>query len=61
MESTKTIQLKIMDVDFDLVETMKKYAHGMNYASSVVFEMEESFQLENYNLWFMFISEETSV
>jgi len=38
MESTKTIPLKIRDVDFDLAETMKKYAHGMNYASSVVFD-----------------------
>ncbi len=30
MKSTKTIPLKIMDADFDLVETMKKYANGMN-------------------------------
>src|SRR5271157_3398323 len=27
-----------MDDDFDLVETMKKYANGMNYVSSVVFD-----------------------
>ena len=38
MESTKTIQFKIMDIDFDLVETLKKYAYGMNYVSSVVFD-----------------------
>jgi hypothetical protein len=38
MESTKTIPLKIMDTDFDLVETMKKYANGMDYVSSVVFD-----------------------
>jgi len=38
MDSTKTIQLKIQDADFDLVETTKKYANGMNYVSSVVFD-----------------------
>lgn len=38
MESTKTIQLKIIDVDNDLVETMKKYSEGMNYVSEVVFQ-----------------------
>ena len=38
MESTKTTPLEIMDTDFDLVETMKKYANGMNYVSSVVFD-----------------------
>lgn len=38
MESTKTIQLKILNVDYDLVETMQKYAKGMNYVSNVVFE-----------------------
>ena len=38
MESTKTIQLKIKDVEFDLVETLKKYAYEMNYVSSVVFD-----------------------
>ena len=38
MKSTKTIQLKIIDVDIDLVETMRKYAKGMNYASNIVFE-----------------------
>jgi len=27
MESTKTTPLEIMDIDFDLVETMKKYAN----------------------------------
>lgn len=27
-----------MDSDFDLLETMKKYANGMNYVSSVVFD-----------------------
>ena len=38
MDSTKTIQLKIQDADFDLVETTKKYANGMNYVSSMVFD-----------------------
>lgn len=38
MKSTKTIQLKIIDVDNDLVETMKKYSEGMNYVSEVVFQ-----------------------
>ncbi len=38
IESTKTIQLKIKDADFDLVETMKKYANEMNYVSSMVFD-----------------------
>lgn len=38
MESTKTIQLKIIDVDNDLVETMQKYSEGMNYVSEVVFQ-----------------------
>ena len=38
MESTKTIPLEIIDTDFDLVETKKKYANGMNYVSSVVFD-----------------------
>jgi len=38
MESTKTIQLKILNPDFDLVETMQKYSKGMNYVSGVVFE-----------------------
>ena len=38
MESTKTIQLKILDVDNDLVETMQKYTEGMNYVSEVVFQ-----------------------
>jgi IS605 OrfB family transposase len=38
MESTKTIQLKIIDVDNDLVETMKKYSEGMNYVSEAVFQ-----------------------
>ncbi len=38
MESTKTIQLKIIDVDNDLVETIKKYSEGMNYVSEVVFQ-----------------------
>ncbi|RPJ76681.1 MAG: transposase [Alphaproteobacteria bacterium] len=38
MESTKTIQLKILSADFDLVETMQKYSKGMNYVSGVVFE-----------------------
>lgn len=38
MESTKTIQLKIIDVDNDLVETMKKYSEGMNCVSEVVFQ-----------------------
>ena len=27
MESTKTIPLKIMDTEFDLVETLEKYAY----------------------------------
>jgi hypothetical protein len=61
MESTKTIQLKIKDVNFYLVEKMVKCANGINYVSSVVCDNKESFQLENYNLWFMLISEETSV
>jgi putative transposase len=38
IESTKTIQLKIKNADFDLVETMKKYANGINYVSSMVFD-----------------------
>lgn len=38
MESIKTIQLKILNPDFDLVETMKKYSKGMNYVSAIVFE-----------------------
>jgi len=38
MESTKTIPLKIIDADFDLVETMKKYANGMNYVSSLILD-----------------------
>ena len=38
MESTKTIQLKILNPDFDLVETMQKYTKGMNYTSNIVFE-----------------------
>jgi predicted transposase len=38
MESTRTIQLKIVDPDFDLVETIKKYAQGMNYVSEIVFD-----------------------
>jgi len=38
VESTKTIQLKILSADFDLVETMQKYSKGMNYVSGVVFE-----------------------
>ncbi len=29
-----------MDSDFDLAETMKKYANGMNSFSSVVFDNE---------------------
>jgi IS605 OrfB family transposase len=37
MESTKTVQLKILNPDFDLVETMQKYSKGMNYVSEVVF------------------------
>lgn len=37
MESTKTIQLKILNPDHDLVETMQKYSKGMNYVSGVVF------------------------
>jgi len=38
MESNKTIQMKIMDANFDLVEIMKKYANGMDCVSSVVFD-----------------------
>ena len=38
VESTKTIQLKILNPDFDLVETMQKYSKGMNYVSAIVFE-----------------------
>lgn len=38
MESTKTIQLKILNPDFDLVETMQKYSEGMNYVSDIVFQ-----------------------
>jgi len=38
MESTKTVKFKILNPDFDLVETMQKYSKGMNYVSSVVFE-----------------------
>jgi putative transposase len=41
MESTKTIQLKIIDVDDDLVETMQKYSEGMNYVSEVVFQNQK--------------------
>ena len=35
---TKTVILKIVNPDNDLVETMQKYSDGMNYASSVVFQ-----------------------
>jgi putative transposase len=38
MESTKTVKLKILNPDFDLVETMQKYSKGMNYVSNIVFE-----------------------
>jgi putative transposase len=38
VESTKTVKLKILNPDFDLVETMQKYSKGMNYVSSIVFE-----------------------
>lgn len=38
MESTKTIQIKILNPDFELVETMQKYSDGMNYVSEVVFQ-----------------------
>ena len=38
MESTKTVKLKILNPDFDLVETMQKYSKGMNYVSEIVFE-----------------------
>lgn len=38
MESTRTIKLKILNPDFDLVETMQKYTKGMNYVSNIVFE-----------------------
>lgn len=38
MESTKTIQLRILDVDSDLVETMQKYSEGMNYVSEVIYK-----------------------
>lgn len=35
---TKTVILKIANPDNDLVETMKKYSDGMNYASEIVFD-----------------------
>jgi putative transposase len=38
MESTRTIKLKILNPDFDLVETMQKYTKGMNYVSNIVFD-----------------------
>jgi IS605 OrfB family transposase len=38
MESTKTVKLKILNPDFDLVETMQKYSKGMNYVSNIVFD-----------------------
>jgi putative transposase len=41
MESTKTIQLKILNIDNDLVETMQKYSEGMNYVSEVVFQNQK--------------------
>ena len=37
-KSTKKIPLKIIDADFDLVGTMKKYPNGINYVSSVVYD-----------------------
>jgi len=36
--NTRTIKLKILNPDFDLVETMQKYTKGMNYVSNIVFE-----------------------
>lgn len=41
MESTKTIQLKILNIDNDIVETMQKYSEGMNYVSEVVFQNQK--------------------
>lgn len=38
MESIKTLQLKILNPDFALVETMQKYSKGMNYTSEIVFK-----------------------
>jgi len=38
MGSTKKIQLETIDAEVDLVETMKKYANGINYVSSVIFD-----------------------
>lgn len=47
---TKTVILKIVNPDNDLVETMQKYSDGMNYASSVVFQNGKtigSYKLQN--------------
>lgn len=38
MELTKTLILKISNPDNDLVDTMLRYAEGMNYASKFVYE-----------------------
>lgn len=38
LKSTKTIPLKIIDADFDLVATMKKYANGMNEIFIVILD-----------------------
>ncbi len=38
MELTKTLILKISNPDKDLVDTMDRYAEGMNYASKFVYE-----------------------
>lgn len=42
METTRTIKLKILNPDYALVETMQKYAKGMNYVSNIVYDYGKS-------------------
>lgn len=35
---TKTVILKLANLDNDLVETMQRYSVGMNYSSKIVFD-----------------------
>lgn len=59
--STKTIQLKLIDVDFDLFATMKKYANGMNYVSSMVLENGKLISDRKLQLMIYALFEETFV
>lgn len=52
MESTETTPLEIMDADFDLLENMKKYLNEFTPFLVWFLILEESFQLNNHNLWF---------